>query len=172
MSLPPMQTSAEIRARLQHQQRQLLDALRGHQVPKGFDAAAVHRCGQSLVRKRRREAARALPGHAKWLEPLWTAQFAAYAAACAAPGRGGPLADALGFLRWIQALAPLPATQRPRNVRVESVFVNLRWRVTPEGAVPRSGLRLAWAFFGEHPRLLLAVRFASRRRIVERHWWC
>lgn len=170
MSTPSAPSDDAVRDAIQARQLQLLQALRGGTLPEGFDAAAVQRCGQSLIRKRTREAARALPAHSRWLERLWAPQFARFALEHPAPARGGPMADGLAFLRWLEAqsLIEQPA---PRNVRVEAFFVRLRWRSMPDGAEPRSGPRLGLAFFPDHPRILAAVRFTSRRRLFERHWW-
>jgi hypothetical protein len=170
MSTPSAPSDDAVREALQARQLQLLQALRGGTLPDGFDAAAVQRCGQSLIRKRTREAARALPAHSRWLERLWVPQFARFAIEQPAPSQGGPMADGLAFLRWlqVQSLIEQPA---PRNVRVEAFFVRLRWKSTPDGAEPRRGPRIRLAFFTDRPRMLLAIRFTSRHHLFERHWW-
>ncbi|MCX5690751.1 MAG: hypothetical protein NTV94_13380 [Planctomycetota bacterium] len=170
MSTPSAQLFDANRETLQARQLQLLQALRGGTLPEGFDAAAVQRCGQSLIRKRTREAARALPAHSRWLERLWIPQFARFALERPAPSRGGPMADGLTFLRWLEAQS-LIEQPPPRNVRVEAFFVRLRWKSTPDGAEPRTGPRIGLAFFTNRPRILLAARFTSRHHLFERHWW-
>lgn len=170
MSTQTAPSDDAVRAAIQARQLQLLQALRGGAVPAGFDAAAVQRCGQSLIRKRTREAARALPAHSRWLEHLWIPQFARFAIERPAPSRGGPMADGLAFMSWLQDQSLIEQPE-PRNVRVEAFFVRLRWKSTPDGAEPRRGMRIGLAFFTDRPRMLLAVRFTSRRHLLERHWW-
>ena len=170
MSRPPDQSTHAAREALAARERELLAALRGGPIPEGFDAAAVQRSATSLSNKRLREAARAMPAHAKWLGEAWATLFATFASLRSAPAEGGPLADACAFINWVRS-SSMTLPPLTRGPCVEMLFVRMRWRRTKGGMAPRRGLHVRVGFFRNRPRLLLAFRFAAPSAILERHIW-
>ncbi len=79
--------------------------------------------------------------------------FRAFATTATTPRLGGPLADGRAFARWLSQSQKLPDAGR-----VESLAVDLRYRSTPQGLVPRRGPALRFALLHRERRLVIAVR--------------
>jgi len=142
---------------LAEQQAALVAALAGHgAVPAGFDPARVRAAADALAFKRARAAAQAWPSLRTMLGEEFRARFAVYAATTSLPQQGGPLADGHRFAR---CLAPhLPLTDA---ARLQQLSVDMGYRSTPGGLVPR---RLPWlgvAWLAQSRRLVVA--FGTRR---------
>jgi hypothetical protein len=149
-----MSLSAEERARLAAQQTALVSALlAGGEVPGGFDSQRVRAAAEALARKRERSAARAWPELARDLGERFHELFAIYAAAMPLPARGGPLADGRLFAGWLARREELPASGR-----LQVLGVDLRYKTTPDGLVPRWGPAFRAVLLDRPRRLVLAVR--------------
>jgi hypothetical protein len=102
------------RETLARQQRAVLDRLRDPAAAAaagGFDETQLARAADTLARKRRREAGLCCPVTVAALGEegkVFSARFAAYAATHGYPRRGGPRADAAGFVTDLQQTGALP----------------------------------------------------------------
>jgi hypothetical protein len=121
---------------LAEQQAQVLAALSGRGgVPPGFAADQVQRAAHALAHKRMHGAQRAWPSIASSARRC----FAGYAAEVPLPSRGGPLADARFFVRWLAARGEADAA-----LRRQALAVDLQHALRPDGLVPRRGICLRW----------------------------
>jgi hypothetical protein len=139
---------------LAERQAELVRALvERRKPPAGFDAERLGRTGDSLIRKRAREAARAFPGLARTLGDAFAERFAAFARNVPPPSRGGPLADARAFARSLAAAGELPDAGR-----LEALGVDLRFATVAGSLVPRRGPAIGWTTLPERRRLVVAIR--------------
>jgi len=121
---------------LAEQQAQVLAALSGRAgVPPGFPADVVKRAAHALAHKRMHTALRAWPAIAPWASRC----FADYAAEVPLPSRGGPLADARFFVRWLTERGEADA-----GLRRQALTVDLQHAMRPDGLVPRRGAFVCW----------------------------
>lgn len=145
---------AQSRSNLADKQAELVRALAdGGPAPADFDSTRLQATAAALARKRRRAVARAWPELTTALGGRFAERFRAFAATMTMPRRGGPLADGRAFARWLSKSRELPDAGR-----VEALAVDLRYRSTPHGLVPRRGPALKAALLHNPRRLVLAVR--------------
>lgn len=151
-----MSQSIEGRPSLATQQAALVAALlAGGEAPPGFDAEQLRAAGASLARKRTQAVARAWPGLARGLGHRFAERFVAYARTTPLPRHGGPLADGRLFARWLAARGELPDV-----ARLQALGIDLRYRITSKGMVPRRGLALGVTWLTQPLRLVVAVRLS------------
>jgi hypothetical protein len=149
MSLP-----AEGGSNLAAQQAALVAALlAGDEVPAGFDAERLRVAGRALERKRLRAVARAWPVLASALGARFAELFFSYAQVNPLPRQGGPLADGRFFVRWLLAREELPEA-----ARLQALSIDLRYRTTANGLIPRRGPALCATWLRQPRRLVVAVR--------------
>ena len=142
--------SAETRARLAALQAELVEALaRGAAPPIGFDAERLQAAATALATKRRCAAARAWPALADAIER----HFDEYATASPLPRLGGPLADGRAFLRWLAARG-----EHAAEARLQALAVDLRFKTTADGLVPRRGPAMKAAMLHAPRRVVVALR--------------
>jgi len=146
--------SAEGRARLSAQQAELLRALAGDGPPPAdFDAARLRATAEALASKRAQAVARAWPALAGALADRFREHFDRHARQSPLPEVGGPLADGRSFARMLARQRELPDAGRR-----EALAVDLHFRSTRRGLVPRRGPAVAATFLREARRLIVAVR--------------
>ncbi|MCI0638529.1 MAG: hypothetical protein L0Y72_02055 [Gemmataceae bacterium] len=144
----------ERRTNLMEKQAELVRALAGlGPAPAHFDAARLQATEAALARKRRRALARAWPKLTTALGSRFRELFRAFAATATMPPLGGPLADGRAFARWLSK-----SQEMPDAARVEALAVDLRYRSTPQGLVPRRGAALRATLLHRSRRLVVAVR--------------
>jgi hypothetical protein len=132
----------DAREQLAQDQAALIAALAARrEPPPGFDTARLQAAADSLASKRARAAARAWPGLAESFGARYQALFLDYSAQTTLPRDGGPLADARAFVRYLQSRNELTD-----DVRQQILTVDLRFKLTSHGLVPRRlpSCRIAW----------------------------
>lgn len=148
-----MPLDGESRARLAARQAALVTALVAQGEPsEGIDPLRFRGLAASLARKRVRSAARAWSGLARALGADFPEKFAVYAAAMPLPRDGGPLADGRAFARWLAARGELPDVGRS-----QALTVDIRYRRTPNGLVPRRGSACKIAWLRGSRRLMIGI---------------
>jgi hypothetical protein len=148
--------SDDAREKLAREQAALARALGlGEPVPEGFDAERVRASADTLLAKRRRLVQRAWPALAEALGKDFAERFNTWARSHPLLDvEPHPLSDGRRFAEALRARGPLPDA-----VEAEVFGFELRWRVTPEGALlPRRGLVLKVARLGAARRRVLAIR--------------
>jgi hypothetical protein len=146
--------SIEGRARLSAQQGELLRALAGTgPPPEDFDAARLRVTADALASKRAQAVARAWPALASELGTRFRERFDLYARQNSLPHEGGPQADGRFFTRMLARQGELSDAGRR-----EALAVDLHFRRTPRGLVPRRGPAVAATFLRQARRLLVAIR--------------
>jgi hypothetical protein len=137
-----MATNADQYERLAADQAALLAALTAQgEPPRGFDAVRLQAAADSLAKKRARAAARAWPGLAESLGSSYRAHFLDYAVLATLPRDGGSLADARAFARFLESRGGVSD-----EIRQQTLSVDLKFKSTPHGLVPRRlpSFRIAW----------------------------
>lgn len=135
---------------LAEQQAQVLAALSGRAgAPPGFSADQVKRAAHALAHKRMHTAQRAWPAIEPWAQRC----FADYAATVPLPSRGGPLADARFFVRWLAARGEADAA-----LQRQALAVDLQHAMRPDGLVPRRGPCVRWLRLPEAGLWCIGVR--------------
>jgi hypothetical protein len=148
-----MSQADDIRTRIAAEQRALVSALlNSGPPPDGFDSRALHATTTSLVQKRMRTVARTWANLAQSLGPRLEALFEAYAQNEPLPLVGGSIADGRCFVRWLAARDKLSDA-----CRLQAMAVDLRYRATTQGLVPRRWLGLQIAFLRESRRLMVGI---------------
>lgn len=145
--------SAE-RTQLALLQGQLANALlRGGALPSGFDGVRSRQTAVSLARKRRRELAKSWPALVRHLGAEFDTCFAAYAAECALPRHGGPLADGRAFADFVAQAHPWSD-----EVRLEVLHVDFHHIRHGADLTPRRGVALNGCFLRDSRTIVAAVR--------------
>jgi hypothetical protein len=145
--------SGEMRQRLATQQAALVKALTGAMAPPAdFDAVRVGVAVQALTRKRCRSAAKAWPALTQALGERFAVLFAEFAAGTPLPEHGGPLADGRAFVRFLAA-----AVELPEEARREVLAVDLAYKSTRRGLLPRRGFAMRVAWLRRAGRLVLGI---------------
>ncbi|CAN5564662.1 hypothetical protein BH10PLA2_BH10PLA2_39170 [soil metagenome] len=148
-----MPLKPEMLANLAQQQAALVTALLDSgEPPPGFNAANLRTAAAALARKRARSTMRAWPGLTLALGDRFNESFAAYAKLELLPQEGGPLADGRAFAKWLSARNELPA-----EARIQAFEVDLRYRATPEGLIPRRWPAFRITKMPNPKRLILAI---------------
>lgn len=147
--------SAETRAILAEQQRQLLKALcSGDPVPVDFDRASVETCGASLLIKRGRAAARSWPALERMLgERDFVTRFLNFARQTPLPEQGGPLSDGYAF-----AISLGNVVEWTDEARLEKLAIDIRYRWTRRGLILRRAPTLRILWIRKRQSLVLAIR--------------
>ncbi len=147
--------SIEARARLAARQAELVRALAGHETaPVGFDTDRLRVTSAALAAKRRSGVARAWPALWSALGERYAERFDAYAQTAPLPRRGGPVADGRAFLRWLATTG-----DDPEECKLSRLAMDLRYKTTTDGLVPRRGPALKMAMLAVPRRqLLIALR--------------
>jgi hypothetical protein len=131
----------------------LLGALVGsEEAPAGFPAERIHAVREALVAKRLQAVARVWPALTHSLGAVFAERFREFAGRTPPPESGGALADGL---RFAHTLSDVTLDDR---ARVEVLGVELHFRTTPAGLVPRKGACLRWAYLSQSRRFHLAWR--------------
>jgi hypothetical protein len=149
--------SDDARHRLAEAQAGFLRALTGSaETPPGFERSDVEAAAEALASKRRRAVARTWPSVAQALGDGFRERFDAFARQTPLPARGGPLADGRAFIEALSREAPLPEA-----VSRQVLAVDLRFRQSGEGLVPRRGLSLVGGVLPASRRVLVGIRWAG-----------
>jgi hypothetical protein len=157
MSLP------EARARLAAQQAEVLRALTGQAPPPAdFDEARLGATADALVSKRAQAVARAWPGLAAGLGERFRERFDYFAKHWPLPHEGGPLADGRTFARMLARLGELSD-----DGRREALAVDIHFKMSERGLVPRRGPAVSWTLLRQPHRLVVAVRLGW----LGEHWF-
>ena len=144
--------STEARTRLAARQAELVGALAGQRpAPTGFDGDRLQAASAALAAKRRSAVARAWPDLPPALGERFAEHFDKYAQTAPLPRLGGPLADGRAFLRWLTARGVCPEA-----CKLPALAVDLRWKTTAGGLVPRRGPALRAARIDT--RLVIALQ--------------
>jgi hypothetical protein len=127
-------------------------------VPTGFDAERVHEAAKSLVSKRRRGVERSWPRLCAALGDTFRPRFEAWATRHPLGVEASALADGRRFAEALLAEGALPEAAR------EELFaLDVRFRLTGDGLIPRRGVGVRAARLGSPRRLVLALRLPGGR---------
>ncbi|HEX5752496.1 MAG TPA: hypothetical protein VFZ09_40195 [Archangium sp.] len=149
--------SDDARHRLERAQAGFLRALTGSAPsPPGFERSDVEAAAESLASKRRRAVARTWPSLARALGDGFRERFDAFARQTPLPARGGPLADGRAFIELLSREGPLPEA-----VSRQVLGVDLRFRRSGDGLVPRRGFSLVHGVLPASGYRLLGIRWAG-----------
>jgi hypothetical protein len=146
--------SAEARAQLAAQQAAVVSSLAGlRAAPDGFDVSRMRATALALATKRRRAVARAWPALTLMLGDRFAELFRGYGENAPLPLRGGPLADGRAFLRWLAS-----AGENTDACSLQTLAIDLRFRSTSDGLVPRRGPALRVVLLHGPLRLVIGLR--------------
>jgi hypothetical protein len=130
--------------------RALMD---GAPSPVDFDDERLRATADALLSKRAQAVARAWPGLAAGLGERFRERFDWFARHWPLPHEGGPLADGYTFARMLARLGELSDEGRR-----EALAVDLHFKASERGLVPRRGPALAWTLLWQPRRLVVAGR--------------